>query len=114
MQFQADVIMALAGSNGGSWSTTYSAKSIMKPVNESNIPSGESEGGGNVNRAFPQEFHGILAAIGNTSQGIGSADRISTPGGNPFKLIHFQHEAFYFWLHLYGLLLDEEYMKIYC
>lgn len=78
---KADVIMALAGSNGGSWSTTYSAKSIMKPVNESNIPSGESEGGGNVNRAFPQEFRGILAAIGNTSQGIGSADRISTPGG---------------------------------
>lgn len=78
---KADVIMALAGSNGGSWSTSYSQKSTMKPVNESKIPSGESEGGGTVNMAFPREFRGMLAAIGNTSQGTGSADRISKPGG---------------------------------
>lgn len=28
---QADVIMALAGSNGGSWSTTYTPKSTTRP-----------------------------------------------------------------------------------
>ncbi|KAG1346230.1 protein TIFY 8 [Cocos nucifera] len=41
---KADVIMALAGSNGGSWSTTYSPKSsIRPPTSEAKAPSGENK-----------------------------------------------------------------------
>ncbi|XP_038974979.1 protein TIFY 8 isoform X2 [Phoenix dactylifera] len=41
---KADVIMALAGSNGGSWSTTYSPKSsIRPPTSEAKTPSGENK-----------------------------------------------------------------------
>ncbi|KAI4337367.1 hypothetical protein L6164_015794 [Bauhinia variegata] len=43
---KADIIMALAGSNGGSWSTKYSPKSTAKPVSDSNLPTGENETAG--------------------------------------------------------------------
>lgn len=80
--FQADVIMALAGSNGGSWSTTYSPKSTVKPVGESS-PNGENETGVAGNSLFPREFRGRLSLAGNPSQGYGSGDRILTLAGNP-------------------------------
>lgn len=83
--FQADVIMALAGSNGGSWSTTYSPKSTVKPVGES-TPNGENETGMAGNSMFPREFRGRLSLTGNPSQGYGSGDRILTLTGNALSL----------------------------
>ncbi|XP_034684258.1 protein TIFY 8 isoform X2 [Vitis riparia] len=79
---KADVIMALAGSNGGSWSTTYSPKSTVKPVGES-TPNGDNETGMAGNSMFPREFRGRLSLTGNPSQGYGSGDRILTLTGAP-------------------------------
>ncbi|XP_027355789.1 protein TIFY 8 isoform X2 [Abrus precatorius] len=78
---KADIIMALAGSNGGSWSTAFSPKSAAKMVNESNLHSGENETGAVSNVAFPQELHGKLSITGSSSHAIGPGDRISTPAG---------------------------------
>ncbi|KAG5244325.1 protein TIFY [Salix suchowensis] len=64
---KADIIMALAGSNGGSWSTTYSPKPTATPGSESYMTSGEYELGGR------------LSITGNATRGVGSGDRISTP-----------------------------------
>ncbi|KAJ6697914.1 PROTEIN TIFY 4A-RELATED-RELATED [Salix purpurea] len=66
---KADIIMALAGSNGGSWSTTYSPKPTATPGSESYMTSGEHELGGR------------LSITGNATRGVGSGDRISTPAG---------------------------------
>ncbi|KAJ6745509.1 PROTEIN TIFY 4A-RELATED-RELATED [Salix koriyanagi] len=66
---KADIIMALAGSNGGSWSTTYSPKPTATPGSESYMTSGEYELGGR------------LSITGNATRGVGSGDRISTPTG---------------------------------
>ncbi|KAJ6406303.1 hypothetical protein OIU84_009930 [Salix udensis] len=66
---KADIIMALAGSNGGSWSTTYSPKPTARPGSESYMTSGEYELGGR------------LSITGNATRGVGSSDRISTPTG---------------------------------
>lgn len=74
---QADVIMALAGSNGGSWSTAFSPKSSVKLVNDSNLHSGENETG------IPHELHGRLPITGSSSHAIAPGDRVSTPAGNP-------------------------------
>ncbi|CAN1169157.1 Protein TIFY 8 [Linum perenne] len=49
---KADVIMALAGSNGGSWSTTYSPKPTSnRPGCETSTGSGEYEAGGTAARS---------------------------------------------------------------
>ncbi|XVF34437.1 hypothetical protein REPUB_Repub18cG0059000 [Reevesia pubescens] len=78
---KADVIMALAGSNGGSWSTTYSPKSAVRPVSENYAPSGEPEAVGSL--AFSREFRGRIAVASNTSHGTRSGERISIQTGNP-------------------------------
>ncbi|OMO80534.1 Tify [Corchorus olitorius] len=78
---KADVIMALAGSNGGSWSTTYSPKSSVRPGSENYAPTGEPEATGSI--AFSREFRGRITVAGNTSQGTGSAERISLQTGVP-------------------------------
>ncbi|CAK7353486.1 unnamed protein product [Dovyalis caffra] len=78
---KADVIMALAGSNGGSWSTTYSPKPTARPGSESYVTSGEYEAGAAANLPFPREFRGRLSVTGNATQGAGPSDRISTPTG---------------------------------
>ncbi|KAH8504275.1 hypothetical protein H0E87_011805 [Populus deltoides] len=67
---KADVIMALAGSNGGSWSTTYSPKPNASPGSESYMTSGGE-----------YELRGRLSVTGNATRGVGSSDRISTPTG---------------------------------
>ncbi|CAI8599694.1 unnamed protein product [Vicia faba] len=76
---KADVIMALAGSNGGSWSTAFSPKSAAKLVNDSNLHSGENEAGLVSNVPFPQELHGKLPVTGSSSRAVGPGDRVSTP-----------------------------------
>ncbi|XP_044472332.1 protein TIFY 8-like isoform X2 [Mangifera indica] len=69
---KADVIMALAGSNGGSWSTTYLPKSTVRPVSENFFPSGDPEARVAGNMALPQELRGRLPVTGNISHGSGS------------------------------------------
>lgn len=78
--------MALAGSNGGSWSTTYSLKPTVKPGSESHMPSGEVETGTASNVGFVREYRGRLSIPGNSSPGVGFADRILTTAGD-LKLI---------------------------
>ncbi|KAF8034657.1 hypothetical protein BT93_C0846 [Corymbia citriodora subsp. variegata] len=76
---KADVIMALAGSNGGSWSTTYSPKSGTRPTNEGNVLTGENK----ANVAFSRDSHGKSPATADSSHGTGSGNRISNPSGGP-------------------------------
>ncbi|XP_021825304.1 protein TIFY 8 [Prunus avium] len=78
---KADVIMALAGSNGGSWSTTYSLKPTARPGSENHVPSGEVEAGTASNIALLREYRGRLCIPGNSSQAVGFADRVLTPAG---------------------------------
>ncbi|KAK2392194.1 hypothetical protein P8452_29140 [Trifolium repens] len=78
---KADVIMSLAGSNGGSWSTTFSPKSAAKLVNDSNLHSGENETGLVSNMAFQQELHGKLSVTGSSSRAVGPGDRVSNLAG---------------------------------
>ncbi|KAM1200751.1 hypothetical protein ACFX2I_016989 [Malus domestica] len=78
---KADVIMALAGSNGGSWSTTYSLKPNVRPGSESRMPSGEIETGTAINNALLRENRGRLSIPGNSSQAAGFADQTLTPAG---------------------------------
>ncbi|KAM0968760.1 hypothetical protein ACFX13_017371 [Malus domestica] len=78
---KADVIMALAGSNGGSWSTTYSLKPNVRPGSESRMPSGEVETGTAINNALLRENRGRLSIPGNSSQAAGFADQTLTPAG---------------------------------
>ncbi|XP_021662423.2 protein TIFY 8 isoform X1 [Hevea brasiliensis] len=76
---KADVIMALAGSNGGSWSTAYLPKPTVRPGGESYMTSGENEAGMATNTAFQREFRGRLSGTANTTNGVGFSDRIPTP-----------------------------------
>ncbi|XP_022929750.1 protein TIFY 8-like isoform X1 [Cucurbita moschata] len=68
---KADVIMALAGSNGGSWSTNYATKSTARPINENQMPSGELD-------IVAKEAHGKLCVAGSSMPLVGSVERIST------------------------------------
>ncbi|XP_058200733.1 protein TIFY 8 isoform X1 [Rhododendron vialii] len=75
---KADVIMALAGSNGGSWSTTYLPKSAPAP-GESYVPGGENETGMASNFASPHDFRRRLSNMSTSSHGFGTGDQISGP-----------------------------------
>ncbi|KAK4770016.1 hypothetical protein SAY87_030548 [Trapa incisa] len=76
---KADIIMALAGSNGGSWSTTFSPKSGSRLISEGNLVIGENE---IVSAAsVARDLRGKFPAIGNSGHGAESADRISNPIG---------------------------------
>ncbi|GMI89175.1 TIFY domain protein 8 [Hibiscus trionum] len=88
---KAAVIMSLAGSNGGSWSTTYSPKSATRPASENYAAGGEPEAVGSM--PFSREFRGRIAFAGNTSQGTGSGERISIPTGVPQGTIVMAKEA---------------------
>lgn len=90
---KADVIMALAGSNGGSWSTTYSPKSSVRPVSESHMPNGENETGTASNIAFLRDYHGRSSVIGHSSPGFTSGDRISASTSDPLKLSSRGHQS---------------------
>ena len=79
--------MALAGSNGGSWSTTYSPKPPARQGSEIFMTSSEYEGGVAANTPFPREFRGRTFVTGNATQAVGSGDRISTPAGEYFQFL---------------------------
>lgn len=68
---QADVIMALAGSNGGSWSTTYTPNSTARPsTGENRIPSGENDAA----IALLRDLHARPSDKGESHRGFGSGD----------------------------------------
>lgn len=74
--------MALAGSSGGSWSTTYSSKSGMRlPLSEAYVPSRENEMG-TKDIAVSQDIQGRLSTLG-TSSGSSHGVQISYPGNHP-------------------------------
>ncbi|KVH99842.1 Tify [Cynara cardunculus var. scolymus] len=77
---KADAIMALAGSTGASWSTSYS-NSVVKPARPSgeNIPvTGENTGMAASNSGLPR---GRFYVAGSSSPGAVSNDRRSMPHG---------------------------------
>ncbi|XP_061359599.1 protein TIFY 8-like [Gastrolobium bilobum] len=78
---KADVIMALAGSNGGSWSTTFSPKSAVKLFHDSNFLIGENETVIASNVAPPQDLHGRLSMTTSSRHAIRPGDRVTTPTG---------------------------------
>lgn len=80
---KADVIIALAGSNGGSWSTNFTPNSTVRPPpTEIDLPSTENDTGIAINSVFPREFRGRFSIAGNASHGIGSIDQMSFPPGS--------------------------------
>lgn len=78
--------MALAGSNGGSWSTAFSSKSV-RPGGESNKLGGDNETGMAVNTPLLREFYGRLSATTISNHGVGSGDKIATPTPSGYPLI---------------------------
>ncbi|KAL8115891.1 hypothetical protein AgCh_022401 [Apium graveolens] len=80
---KADVIMALAGSNGGSWSTDFTPNSTVRPPPiEIDLPSTENDTGIAINSVFPREFRGRFLIAGDSSHGSGSSDQMSFPPGS--------------------------------
>lgn len=76
---KADVIMALAGSNGGSWSTSFSPSSSLKPSSGEAIPvSGENDTimAAAKTALSNKDLHGRLYVPGSSSHGHGSNDRM--------------------------------------
>lgn len=74
--------MALAGSNGASWSTTYSPKST-RPAGESHKATGEVETGKASSIAFLREYRG-RSVPSTSNQGVSLGDQISIPAGGLF------------------------------
>ncbi|KAK9141569.1 hypothetical protein Syun_010969 [Stephania yunnanensis] len=75
---KADVIMALAGSNGGSWSTTYSSKSRARPPPiETSAPNAEN-GSSFGSLTFPQEARGKPSMVSNSSHAFNQGPGIPT------------------------------------
>ena len=74
--------MALAGSNGGSWSTTYSPKPTPMSSSEGHAPSSEHEVLVAANTQFQRELRGRLSIVSNASHGVATGDRISTLSGD--------------------------------
>ncbi|KAH6757595.1 hypothetical protein C2S51_038743 [Perilla frutescens var. frutescens] len=68
---KADVIMALAGSNGGSWSTTYTPNSAARPsTGENCLPSSQNDAG----IAMLRDLHGRASEKGDAHRGFASGD----------------------------------------
>ncbi|KAG6389547.1 hypothetical protein SASPL_151018 [Salvia splendens] len=69
---KADVIMALAGSNGGSWSTTYTpiSSAVRPSTGENRLPSSNNDAG----IAMLRELHGGPSDKGDTHRGFASPD----------------------------------------
>uniref|UniRef100_A0A1D1Y3N8 Protein TIFY n=1 Tax=Anthurium amnicola TaxID=1678845 RepID=A0A1D1Y3N8_9ARAE len=78
---KADIIMALAGSDGGSWSTVYSAKSPVHPPGSDVKPSGVEKEAVISNLPFPQGLNSRLSIPGNSGHGgFGHVPRIPLLG----------------------------------
>ncbi|XP_027082900.2 uncharacterized protein [Coffea arabica] len=70
---KADVIMALAGSSGGSWSTTFMPKTTSRPFTGENCtPSGKSNPGMTGSLVLQPEVHGKSSVRVNSSHELSS------------------------------------------
>ncbi|KAG9459381.1 hypothetical protein H6P81_003889 [Aristolochia fimbriata] len=77
---KADAIMALAGSTGGSWSTTYSPKTCARPLPETFTPTGDNDTTVNNNMTtLSQELHGRSSGLGTSGSMFNQAARIAFP-----------------------------------
>ncbi|XP_043702799.1 protein TIFY 8 isoform X2 [Telopea speciosissima] len=84
---KAEVIMALAGSNGASWSTSYSPKSSAQPPHGENFPSGGGNEMGKSSLPFSQDIRGRLSISGNPCHGLTSqGGRVSTTRSDSLDL----------------------------
>lgn len=72
---KADVIMGLAGSNGGSWSTNLPKSSARATTTDNCLPGGENEISTAGDRSFAQKYHHILSASANSIHGLGSINQ---------------------------------------
>ncbi|KAJ4958661.1 hypothetical protein NE237_025772 [Protea cynaroides] len=80
---KAELVMALAGSSGSSWSTTYSPKSsVQLPHAETFPPSGGNEMG-KSSIPLSQDIRGRLSIPGSPSHGLSQGGRISTTKSDP-------------------------------
>lgn len=79
LQSQADVIMTLAGSDGGSWSTSFSPKSTVRPPASGAKPPVVEE---TVisNSSFPQDLSRRLSLQGIASPRLGQPLRFPASG----------------------------------
>ncbi|XP_028779366.1 protein TIFY 8-like [Neltuma alba] len=78
---KAEIIMALAGSNGGCCSTTYSQKPAVKLPNHSHVPCGDSETGMVSKITPPQAPQGGSSFAGTSNLAIKPGNRMSTQAG---------------------------------
>ncbi|XP_042484282.1 protein TIFY 8 isoform X2 [Macadamia integrifolia] len=89
---KAEVIMALAGSNGASWSTSYSPKStvqppIRQPPHGENFPRSGGNEMGKSSLPFSQDIRGRRLSIpGNLSHGLSQGGRVSTTRSDPLDI----------------------------
>ncbi|KAF9612836.1 hypothetical protein IFM89_004246 [Coptis chinensis] len=89
----ADVIMALAGSNGGSWSTTYSPKSsVGHLLNETGISNRENRPGFSDLAYYP-ELRRNLSVPGSSTRGFNQGSRLSTTVGDPVNSFSGAHQG---------------------
>lgn len=87
--FQADIIMALAGSNGGSWSTSYGPKTMGRPTSGENCPAGAKNdvgtGGSSSSFSLQPEVQAKSSLVRmNSLHGLSSGDGATIPTGEPF------------------------------
>lgn len=73
---QADVIMSLAGSNGGSWSTNLPKTSARTTTNDSCLPSGDHETSIPADWSLAQKYRNLLSAGANSIHGLGSGNSL--------------------------------------
>lgn len=86
--FQADIILALAGSNGGSWSTSYAPKPMGRPTTGENCPAGGKNdvgAGGSSSFSLQPEVQAKSSSVRvNSFHGLSSGDGAMIPSGEPF------------------------------
>ncbi|KAJ9555191.1 hypothetical protein OSB04_009805 [Centaurea solstitialis] len=91
---KADVIMALAGSNGGSWSTSFSPNSAVKPSGGEAIAipvSGENDMIVAAKTSSSSKDNLVrLYGPGSSSHGLGSNDRMLMLSGKPTLFFRLQ------------------------
>lgn len=76
--------MALAGSNGGSWSTSYAPKTMGRPTSGENCPAG----GSSSSFSLQPEVQAKSSLVRmNTLHGLSSGDGATIPTGEPFFFI---------------------------
>ncbi|KNA24123.1 hypothetical protein SOVF_018480 isoform B [Spinacia oleracea] len=90
---KADVIMSLAGSNGGSWSTNLPKTSARTTTNDSCLPSGDHETSIPADWSLAQKYRNLLSAGANSIHGLGSGGMIAKAAGTSGHLMEPSRET---------------------